>query len=691
MGVAMWTVSVVAPHAQRIPLKMWGYSADHLAQRLCRDLCCRMHLGTNHVKRSRLAGRSTSPPLLRGPASNCKRCSSILQAAPWGRSPQNGQNQDLQYNPDSEHDDSDPQDVESLPLRWLTMERHEAASVAYRHYLPASPSPNPRLSSPPPLPMPSSLSSDTTTQISMTAAAAGGATAAYDDSMDGSPDVCVFYCNGLKSHMTSAKVRRALNVATSCNCEFVCFDYSGFGASTGRLFQMCGLQDWIDDAAALMTRVVRARRVILVGSSIGGWVALRLAQLMDQISDVFPAAGISNSSGPTNAAVATATGSLPASTSVDSNTSINISISNNSGNPAFLARSGGAAPAAGSSIRTKTRSGDQCPALEEHHGRATFRPTITSLLLIAPAVDIAEVRWAALTEAQQRAVLYENGLASLGSPYQMDNGDLVGLPYFCQGRRNLMHCPDARAEPLVPGVSHLGPLVGLPPPPLPQGHYPWLGAGSIATNMTATFVPQNAAEGRCLTAVNGTAGFPLLPSPSRQGGGEQGTSDSMEVGIAVGIPVVILHGSDDEVVPIQHAEMLAEALNRNRPASVLARVSSAVRPGSCEAGTAVACLALDTSGVPQPSKVAASCARSGVRMGNLVPEILGADAAAGSGSTQCAHGNAGRVSGIAGDPRAFLHVLVGGDHRISCPEGLRMLQRSLSLLITQAKCVETCT
>ncbi|GIL51915.1 hypothetical protein Vafri_7824 [Volvox africanus] len=193
---------------------MWGRHAKHPIRRLSTYLCCRMHLGTEQVRLLRLAGRSACPPLLRGSASCCGRYPPLLHAAPdafsSGSGLKTGQNQGLRCDLDSELDGSDrldieSLDIESLPLRWLSMEGHEAASVAYRHYLPALPS-----SAPPQLPTLSCLSLDISTQVFLTAAAAastsvaatGGARESSDDATDGSPDVCVFYCNGLKSHMT---------------------------------------------------------------------------------------------------------------------------------------------------------------------------------------------------------------------------------------------------------------------------------------------------------------------------------------------------------------------------------------------------------------------------------------------------------------------------------------------------------
>lgn len=57
---------------------------------------------------------------------------------------------------------------------------------------------------------------------------------------------------------------------------YVRFDYSGHGESGG-VFRHCVLSDWIADADDMLTHVVPDGPVILVGSSMGGWIALALA------------------------------------------------------------------------------------------------------------------------------------------------------------------------------------------------------------------------------------------------------------------------------------------------------------------------------------------------------------------------------------------------------------------------------
>ena len=57
--------------------------------------------------------------------------------------------------------------------------------------------------------------------------------------------------------------------------EFVRFDYSGHGSSDGE-FEDGTIGAWKNDARDVLDHVVQAKDVILVGSSMGGWISLLL-------------------------------------------------------------------------------------------------------------------------------------------------------------------------------------------------------------------------------------------------------------------------------------------------------------------------------------------------------------------------------------------------------------------------------
>jgi pimeloyl-ACP methyl ester carboxylesterase len=85
----------------------------------------------------------------------------------------------------------------------------------------------------------------------------------------------VMFCGGFMSDMTGSK---ATTLAAHCAAQgraFVRFDYSGHGASDGRFVDgTIGL--WRDQALAVLDTLTTGPQVI-VGSSMGGWIALLLA------------------------------------------------------------------------------------------------------------------------------------------------------------------------------------------------------------------------------------------------------------------------------------------------------------------------------------------------------------------------------------------------------------------------------
>lgn len=103
---------------------------------------------------------------------------------------------------------------------------------------------------------------------------------AYDHSPGAGPGVV--FLGGFKSDMTGTKAAYLQDWATARGRAFLRFDYSGHGASSGAFLDGC-IGDWAQDAAHMLAQT-RGRQ-ILVGSSMGGWIALLLArQFPDRIA-----------------------------------------------------------------------------------------------------------------------------------------------------------------------------------------------------------------------------------------------------------------------------------------------------------------------------------------------------------------------------------------------------------------------
>jgi pimeloyl-ACP methyl ester carboxylesterase len=85
----------------------------------------------------------------------------------------------------------------------------------------------------------------------------------------------VVFLGGLRSDMTGTKATFLEAWARARGIAFLRFDYTGHGASSGA-FEDGGIGDWARDAADAVGRLTEGPQV-LVGSSMGGWIALLLA------------------------------------------------------------------------------------------------------------------------------------------------------------------------------------------------------------------------------------------------------------------------------------------------------------------------------------------------------------------------------------------------------------------------------
>jgi len=87
----------------------------------------------------------------------------------------------------------------------------------------------------------------------------------------------VIFCGGFKSDMEGTKALHLEGWARRSGRAFIRFDYSGHGISEGA-FEEGAIGDWFEDAQAVLG--LAEGRVILVGSSMGGWISLLLARAM---------------------------------------------------------------------------------------------------------------------------------------------------------------------------------------------------------------------------------------------------------------------------------------------------------------------------------------------------------------------------------------------------------------------------
>ncbi len=91
-------------------------------------------------------------------------------------------------------------------------------------------------------------------------------------------DVTLVWLSGFKSDMTGTKVTVLEDWAKQNGHGFLAFDYSGHGVSGGA-FEDGTISAWREDALAAIEQLTSGK-LVLVGSSMGGWMALLSALAM---------------------------------------------------------------------------------------------------------------------------------------------------------------------------------------------------------------------------------------------------------------------------------------------------------------------------------------------------------------------------------------------------------------------------
>lgn len=112
---------------------------------------------------------------------------------------------------------------------------------------------------------------------------------AYRQSGGGDSRPGIVWLGGFRSDMRGGKAR-ALNAhAAATGRAFMRFDYLGHGESDGP-FERGTIGLWLEDALAVIRTFTRGPQ-ILVGSSMGGWIALLVARALAQAGETDRLAG----------------------------------------------------------------------------------------------------------------------------------------------------------------------------------------------------------------------------------------------------------------------------------------------------------------------------------------------------------------------------------------------------------------
>jgi len=85
------------------------------------------------------------------------------------------------------------------------------------------------------------------------------------------------FLSGLNSYMNGNKAKYIFDWCIKNKIECTLFDYSGHGKSSEN-FKNCDISSWIEDTVDILNEITLSPQ-ILIGSSMGGWLAIKLALL----------------------------------------------------------------------------------------------------------------------------------------------------------------------------------------------------------------------------------------------------------------------------------------------------------------------------------------------------------------------------------------------------------------------------
>ena len=111
---------------------------------------------------------------------------------------------------------------------------------------------------------------------------------AYDHHCPDQATYSILWLSGYCSVMNSTKANTIAEWANDHTVEMIRFDYSGLGESSGE-FATANLSQWLAEALMIYHHI-QHRPTIIIGSSMGAWLALRLTEALQTTQQISPKA-----------------------------------------------------------------------------------------------------------------------------------------------------------------------------------------------------------------------------------------------------------------------------------------------------------------------------------------------------------------------------------------------------------------
>ena len=83
------------------------------------------------------------------------------------------------------------------------------------------------------------------------------------------------FLHGFMSNLDGKKPKAFLNFAKNNNLGFLSLEYSGHGKSSGKFIDG-NISKWTKESRLLIEKIVKKKKIIFIGSSMGAWICLNL-------------------------------------------------------------------------------------------------------------------------------------------------------------------------------------------------------------------------------------------------------------------------------------------------------------------------------------------------------------------------------------------------------------------------------
>ncbi len=94
-------------------------------------------------------------------------------------------------------------------------------------------------------------------------------------SINNQSKICIVFLHGFMSDLEGKKPKTFLKLCKTKKIGFVALEYSGHGKSSGK-FTKGNISTWSNDAKKIIKKIVKRRKIVLIGSSMGSWIGLKL-------------------------------------------------------------------------------------------------------------------------------------------------------------------------------------------------------------------------------------------------------------------------------------------------------------------------------------------------------------------------------------------------------------------------------